>query len=92
MKIYQKGNSEPSHEKNLPVFPTLRLLMMSMSLFTQYSVVKSFPSGTFLWYGLDKSVSTVPGWTATQMIGLRLRPSSILRFLVTILRAAFDNR
>lgn len=81
--IYQ-GISWPSQAKNLPLSLIFALSTMLRSFFTENSVVKSLPSGTFLWKGLERAVSTVPGCNKMQMIGSFFRASSTDIVLVTV--------
>lgn len=80
---YHQGISWPSQAKNLPLSDPFALLMMPSNFWTENSLVKSLPSGTFLWNGLDKSVSTVPGCSRMHIIGSFLRANSTDTVLVT---------
>lgn len=64
-----QGISWPSQAKNLPLSWIFTLLIMLSSFWTENSLVKSFSGGTFLWNGLERSVSTVPGCSKMHTIG-----------------------
>ena len=64
-----QGISWPSQAKNLPLSCLFALLMMLTSFWTENSLVNSLPSETFLWNGLERSVSTVPGCNKMHIIG-----------------------
>lgn len=64
-----QGISCPSQAKNLPLSWIFTLLMMLSSFWTENSLVKSLSGGTFLWNGLERSVSTVPGCSKMHTIG-----------------------
>lgn len=68
MTGYQ-GISWPSQAKNLPLSWLFTLLMMFSSFWTENSLLKSLSLGTFLWNGLERSVSTVPGCNKMHTMG-----------------------
>lgn len=74
--INHQGISWPSQAKNLPLSCFFALLMMPKSFWTENSLVNSLPSGTFLWNGLERSVSTVPGCNKMHIIGSFFRANS----------------
>lgn len=78
-----QGISWPSHAKNLPLSLSFTLLIMLSSFPTENSLVKSLLSGTFLWNGLDRSVSTVPGCSKMQATGSFFLASSTAIVFVT---------
>lgn len=78
-----QGISWPSHAKNLPLSWLFTLLMMFNSFCTENSLVKSLPSGTFLWNGRERSVSTVPGCNRIHIAGSFFRPNSTDTVFVT---------
>lgn len=71
-----QGISCPSQAKNLPLSWILTLLMMLSSFWTENSLVKSLSGGTFLWNGLERSVSTVPGCSKMHTTGSFLLANS----------------
>lgn len=77
------GISWPSQAKNFPLSLLLELSMMLKSFCTENSFVKSLPSGTFLWNGRERSVSTVPGCNRMQIIGSFFRANSTDMVFVT---------
>lgn len=78
-----QGISCPSQAKNFPLSLMLTLLMIPRSFSTEYSRVKSFPSGTLRWNGLERSVFTVPGWSRMQTMGSFFLPNSTDAVFVT---------
>ena len=78
-----QGISWPSQAKNLPLSWLFALLMMPKSFWTENSLVNSLPSGTFLWNGLERSVSTVPGCNKMPIIGSFFRANSTDTVFVT---------
>ena len=78
-----QGISCPSQAKNFPLSLMLTLLMIPRSFPTEYSRVKSFPSGTLRWNGLERSVFTVPGWSSIQTMGSFFLPNSTDAVFVT---------
>jgi len=68
MTCYQ-GISWPSQAKNLPLSWLFTLLMMLRSFWTENSLLKILSGGIFLWKGLERSVSTVPGCSKMHVIG-----------------------
>ena len=84
--------SLPSQAKHLPLCFEVKVVKISSSFWTEYLGVKSFPSGTFPWKGLDKLLSTVPGCSPTIIAFLLRLLISIAAFLITIFRAALEAR
>ena len=78
-----QGISWPSQAKNLPLSCLFALLMMLKSFWTENFLVNSLPSGMFLWNGLERSVSTVPGCNKMHMIGSFFRANSTDTVFVT---------
>lgn len=59
--LFYQGSSVPSQLYAFPVFSMFSASMMLIRQFTECSVLNSLSFGTFLWYGRDRSVFTVPG-------------------------------
>lgn len=91
LSFYQ-GTSCPSHAKNFPLSSLVALLTISSSCLAPLSLLNSFPSGTFLWKGFDKSVSQVPGCSRMAETGALFRASSMESVLFSWLRAVLDAR
>ena len=58
---FYQGSSVPSQLYALPVFSIFSASMRLIRKFTECSVVNNLSVGTFLWYGRERSVLTVPG-------------------------------
>lgn len=86
-----QGISCPSQAKNFPLSLMLTLLMIPRSFSTEYSRVKSFPSGTLRWNGLERSVFTVPGWSSMQTMGSFFLPNSTDAVFITARTNVFNN-
>ncbi len=89
MPVHQ-GISCPSQAKNFPFSLKPTPSMIPRSLWTEYSEVKSLSLGTLRWNGLDRSVSTVPGWSNMQTTGsFLLANSSETVFVTTFINTAY---
>ena len=86
-----QGISWPSQAKNLPLSWLFALWMMPKSFWTENSLVNSLPSGTFLWNGLERSVSTVPGCNKMHIIGSFFRANSTDTVFVTARISWYKN-